>query len=799
MRDRPELVVLDVVDGVEPSDKPPVRIFLGTEPAQYRAERIFIWSIEQVRDPSRVYEIYIMKELAGFDRRRWLTGFTNYRFAIPFFAGGRGKAIWNDVDQAYLADPAELFDTDMRGCGVLTVPPLSSTSLLDTAVMLIDCEKMASIWTEEDAKHGRKNTMLAKVQSIPGLRGDLPGEWNARDEEYVPGRSKVLHWTILHTQPWHPLPQLFVYQHNPVGQVWYDMERAADEAGYQVFTAKRPSGQFRKLQSRLQHSPARKPVPNRSTVELEKERDALKNLMQKTDSGSLLEVRLACDDRKETTVGMVGDGAIPDRSAVTPVDLFSLSDADSHDGVLCEEALNHVPDEDVPWVIDSLFQKARRFVLVVLDNAPREMLLEDGSRLKGRTHDLTWWKRWFEAAAQRYPDVCWKLVFDSAARVDEEVVREIGSGESGTPVVWVLEDGVGEDTSRAIALADALAWPYEEIDTRFPLPGEKPDVVIAATAYTGAISRRLCRESGGTVRSIQIDSEGGVVADDYDVVVSPAYFHLPPHPNRIETTTRLTPVSADKLEKARHRWPRLFGQASHPRVLLLFGGNRKGLKIRTGKARQMGQEIRTFTHLAGGSVFAVIDQDTRPDLAGALVAGLGDSSHIFSRTVDNPYEDTYLAYLELADVVVVAGQNETFCADAAALGKPVYVYPVEQQSAGLTGFIREFVLVRSQSRPLNKRGTVRPQQGMEYLCARLIEKGIVSPPHDLVSLEQSLIRLGIIHPFGAAFTDSNPRAGLRVTEEAADRIRRMLGYRARAAAAADESNTAVDLAQGAAT
>ena len=109
LRDLPERVVLGVREGHQPSAEDPVRIFLGTQPEQHRAERIFIWSIEQVRDPSRVYEIYLMKSLRGFDQRGWTTGFTNYRFAIPHFAGRHGRAIYNDVDQIYLADPAELF------------------------------------------------------------------------------------------------------------------------------------------------------------------------------------------------------------------------------------------------------------------------------------------------------------------------------------------------------------------------------------------------------------------------------------------------------------------------------------------------------------------------------------------------------------------------------------------------------------------------------------------------------------------------------------------------------------------
>ena len=63
-RVQPECVVLGVREGVSPSPKPPVRIFLGTEPDQYRAERVFFWSIEQVRDPGRIYEIHLMVQAA---------------------------------------------------------------------------------------------------------------------------------------------------------------------------------------------------------------------------------------------------------------------------------------------------------------------------------------------------------------------------------------------------------------------------------------------------------------------------------------------------------------------------------------------------------------------------------------------------------------------------------------------------------------------------------------------------------------------------------------------------------------
>lgn len=806
MRPEPECVVLGVADGVTPSPRPPVRIFLGTEPAHYRAERIFIWSIERYRDPARVYEIYLMKELAGFNRRRWLTGFTNYRFAIPHFAGGAGRAIWNDVDQAYLGDPAELFDTDMGECGILTVPPLSSTALLDTAVMLIDCARMESIWTLDEAQYGRKNKLLKKVRAVPGLRGDLPAEWHARDEEYVPGRSKLLHWTILHTQPWHPLPQLFVYQHNPVGQVWYDLERSADLAGYQVFTAERPSAQYTSLLASLHANQVKGDARGQRTVPPATpamEAEGLRNLVKKTSAATILEYRFADEaaEEKATVESIAGQSGIK-ISHYDPADASGgPRPVDRFDGVVCTEALNYIPDEDVPWVIEDLFEWARRFVYVVIENSPRTKILADGTRLQTRPRDQNWWKAWFEAAAERHPQVQWKLVFSnrSAKDLKSHAAREIGWCGDDVPRVWVLADDNAGDTSQALALADALGWPYELTHAPFDTPGARPDLVIAANRRTGAWARRLCRESGGRTRCVRVDGAGDAVADHFDIVVSPAYFHLPPHPGRIETVTRLSQITPERLAQAHDDWPHLFGRAPHPRIVVLLGesSTRAALDKKTG--RRMGEEIQTFAHLAGGSIFALISRRTQPGFAGALVAGLGESRHVHTWSPNRHDDVTYLAYLEMADAIVVTGDDESLLADAAASGKPVYIYPAAEQRSNPGKVFQEAVFARSQARPLNKRGTVRPQQSLEYFCARLIERGIVVPPRDLTALHQALIRLGIAHPFGAPLVTKTDRAGLRVADDAACQVRKILGLRAHhAASPTNDPTSAKDWPQHAA-
>ncbi|MEE4461364.1 hypothetical protein V2S84_04340, partial [Azotobacter chroococcum] len=229
-------VVLEARPGAP--EAPAVRIFLGTQPAQHRAERIFFHSLERVRNPLRRYEVYRMTGLPGFDRQGWRTGFTNYRFAIPDLAGRQGRAIYNDVDQIFTADPAELFDQPMGGHGYLALLPE------DTAVMLIDCERMIRCWTYAKACREAKKALCAEAAAEPGRWGALDPRWHARDFEFRPGETKLLHYTALHLQPWRPTPEQYSYQIHPLAEHFLSLEQAADREGYEIYTAAHPSPGF---------------------------------------------------------------------------------------------------------------------------------------------------------------------------------------------------------------------------------------------------------------------------------------------------------------------------------------------------------------------------------------------------------------------------------------------------------------------------------------------------------------------------------------------------------------------------
>ncbi len=791
LRERPECVVLDAEPGVEPSGKDPVRVFVGTEPGQQRAERVFVWSIQQVRDRSRRYEIYLMKDLAGFDRRMWLTGFTNYRFAIPSLAGGEGKAIYNDVDQMYLADPADLFDTDMHEHGFLSI------TARDTSVMLIDCAKMNAAWDVELARNGgRRKSIEAAARH---LWGPMDPEWNARDWEYRPGESRVVHYTTIHTQPWQPFPDTFVYQHNPDGEIWHALERSADESGFQLFDLARPSMGFTKVVDNL------KPTGLAETRDTQPggraDTDEVLAIAARTGSESLLQLGFDIGDDGHPSVHAIS----PRRSGVTitthdPLSRGASLPEDAFDGVVCTSMLEHLTDDDVAWVVNDMFARARRFVHITVNQKSRTSIQTLLGRNRRSRRDPAWWFTLLHQTGARHPDVYWKIELSVTGRRGREKTfsRDGGYRLHGTPHAWILVDHKPGHTTQSLGLVKALGWPYEMkpiahthlnllIDriaspllvdpdgTRHAMLAPPwPDVVISTGARTALISRWIARQSRGATRTVQMGRKGGDVARQFDAVVTCSHLRLPMNERRIETLAPLNRVSEGELEQAAERWPRLFGSTPEPHIVLLVGGTSAEHRLDAQTATRMGDEVGRFARSCQGTVFAVTSRRSGRDVEEALEAGLGAQGCV-DHWEANRHENPYLAYLALADAIIVTGDSESMLAEAVATGKPVFIYPVPKRPAGLYARFAEVVTRIAYSRPKKKKGTVRPQQGREYLCARLIERAVVRPPRDLDVMCEQLVSNGYARWFGEPL-DGAAASALRENSEVARRVKGLLGW-----------------------
>jgi len=786
---QPDCIVLGVKPGVAPSPKPPVRIFLGTQAEQYRPERVFFWSIEQVRDPSRVYEIHLMKGMPGY-RRTWLwnTGFTNYRFAIPSYAGYQGRAIYNDVDQTYHADPAELFDMDMGHHAVLAV------SRTDTSVMLMDCERMKKFWTLEKARTSRKYPLIAAVQAEEGAYGLFDESWNVRDTPYLPGHSKCYHYTILHYQPWRPLRERFYYRPNKEGgKLWRDLEEQADSAGFQVFTARRPSQYFDEILETQSRALENNFAPTMLA-------DMTADLIASTSATRVLEVPGAC--------------RTPDASQKCLLELVhemrSAPARESYDGVVLSADLNPWPKEDLPWILDGLFAQAGRFVVGTV-HVPEAAVGRSGSRHIALAKAVEWWNWALGAAGAHHPGVCWRFALapslDSGIG-DIEFCRGGSHPTNALPTVWVLSDEKPGHTTQSLGLAKSLGWPYEEKQLQFNWRGELPnsmvkgsvtslkassasvagppwpDLLIATGRRTVPIAEWLRQHSLGRTRTVQMGRIGTSREDNFDIGVAPEYAGLYPDPRRVDTAMPLTRVSQESLDAAAERWRDELGTVKGPRVALLVGGTNVEHEFSPACARELGAAVKTMVDTMGGSVLVATSRRTSKAAAESLLSALGAAcSHAYVWQRDRESSDNpYMGYLALADAFVVTGESASMLAEACTTNKPVAIFPLPVRSVGISTWVRSLgrmlgdaVARRAYARPLNKRGIERPQRGVQRFCAGLLAKGWVRTGGHSRQLHESLIAHGLAVYFDGSLPPM-PASSVNEVNRVADRVRTMTGF-----------------------
>lgn len=719
-RTRPECVVLGVRPGAAASPKPPVRIYLGTEASQFRPERVLVWSIEQVRDPGRVYQIFLMKELAGFDRRRWTTGFTNYRFAIPYFAKGAGRAIYNDEDQIYLTDPGELFDLDMGDRGFLAI------SEAESSVMLVDCARMLEVWPIEAARSQAKKALLKRAVER-NLFGPLAAEWNAREEEYAAGRSHLLHYTTLHTQPWRPFPDRFVYRENPLGGLWHELERSADRNRFQLFSRERPSSRFRLA------GPA--PASDRAAAEL------------------LSETEAQLDE-------------LPVRS-VARWDPMRADRVDPADAVVCCRGLEDAPEDDVPWLLDELFAAADRFVVAGVDCGKLP-----ASPAATATETLTAPERWpehFSAAGARHPGIRWQLVVRHPGSHRPGACQYYRGGprhDANPPRVRLLVDPRSRFAESAESLAAALGWPWDRVVGREREPTEPwPELLICAGSRVAARAARIRSRSRGRTRVVLL-GERAQRAAGLDLVVAPVSAQLFPDPRRVEVAAPLVAARAEERRRACQPWRKLFAEAAAPRIALLVDESPR--RLTAAVLERLGRGASEFAAAQGGSIFGLVSPRLSSSAASTLSVALGQSQVGELERADDPY----LAHLELADAFIVTGDAEWILADVCTTGKPVHIFPLPEPR-GVIDRLRGAVVRLADASPSNNRGTTRPQKGLERFCSRLIAKGTIRPPKSSRAACEALIAGGCARWLGDP-GPAEPRP-LREAERVAERVRRLLG------------------------
>jgi len=93
-------------------------------------------------------------------------------------------------------------------------------------------------------------------------------------------------------------------------------------------------------------------------------------------------------------------------------DQYSILPEGQFDGAICIDVLEHIDENDLPWVIDEIFSYATKFVFLTVATVPAKKNLPNGENAHVTIRDQDWWNTLIDPIAKKYPNIRYFVVFE---------------------------------------------------------------------------------------------------------------------------------------------------------------------------------------------------------------------------------------------------------------------------------------------------------------------------------------------------------------------------------------------------
>ncbi len=269
-------------------------------------------------------------------------------------------------------------------------------------------------------------------------------------------------------------------------------------------------------------------------------------------------------------------------------------------------------------------------------------------------------------------------------------------------VTWVLADDRPGNANQALAVADALGWPYvtKEIRygplarlpnallgaslaglsaaTRAPLAPPWPELVIGAGRRTAPVARWLKRRQPAAFL-VQLMWPGS--AQGLDLVAVPAHDDVAAGACAC-CRSRARPTASPRRASARPRprWRRVWQACRGPMSPAWSAAAGAACRSRAPTRWRSASGRARLARERGGSVLLTTSRRTGETCAAALARAVGVPRllHEFAPDRDNPY----LGLLGAADAVIVTADSASMCVEACASGRPVFLFAARRRDPG---------------------------------------------------------------------------------------------------------------------
>ncbi|MGH1417497.1 MAG: mitochondrial fission ELM1 family protein [Hyphomicrobiaceae bacterium] len=269
---------------------------------------------------------------------------------------------------------------------------------------------------------------------------------------------------------------------------------------------------------------------------------------------------------------------------------------------------------------------------------------------------------------------------------------------------WIITDGAQGLITQARGIVDALGltsemkqvsprgvwrtfapWAPVAPSERLGRPGSRfakpwPDVVIASGRQAIPYVRAIHRQAGlATYTIILQDPKTGPKTADL--------IWVPEHDKRRGANVITTPTSAhsfspQRLAQLRREVPAEIAALHGPRVAVILGGKNKVYSFSDEDDARLKRGLEALGRL-GASFMLTPSRRSHDGLLNVANLATQNRPRIFwDGTGDNPYPN----FLAHADMLVVTADSTNMCGEAAATGKPVYIFMPSGGSAKFKRF-----------------------------------------------------------------------------------------------------------------
>ena len=213
----------------------PISVFVGSTRQQWLAVKVLEYSIlKNTNTMVEVIPLYkngIKMPIPKNKSNQPRTPFSFQRFLIPQLKNYSGKAIYLDSDMLVFGNILEIWKIPIHNFDLFCSSSVNSTKP-QFSVMLLNCERLK--WNIKDIVNNldegklNYNNLMGEMKIADKVEILIKPEWNSL-EYYKKGKTKLLHYTKVFSQPW-------LFNNNPLGYLWIKELNEAVIEGYVSFS-----------------------------------------------------------------------------------------------------------------------------------------------------------------------------------------------------------------------------------------------------------------------------------------------------------------------------------------------------------------------------------------------------------------------------------------------------------------------------------------------------------------------------------------------------------------------------------